>query len=551
MLERRLAFLIPLAASLPAAWVLVLHYHSIYNDALSRLANGYYVLYSRDPHLAAVGFVWNPLPSFVDIPFLIVKGWWAPLSRDAFAANLASCLFYALGCWQLYRYFEDMSLSRVLRWGLWLCFAANPLVFYYGINGMSESLFIFTLIVTARYLGRWLEWGNTRSLVISAIALGVAYLDRNEALAPAFVAGVTIGAVSFLRARGDRSLRRRIAFTDVYLYLSPFALSFGVWAVTSWLIVGHPFEQFSSQYGNAAQIKASSQRLFQQTLEGRFLYAVHGAETVAPFLAILVLLALLRVYWLRDLRALAPIAVMVSVLGFEIVAYSNRQIFPWYRYYIYACPAAVMIAACLAARSRADLSRPLVIRHTKTPALSVQHIRRTQSLVAGIALAMAAAGGASTAVTLGHLSGLSEQDRYQLAYILWPSTSEAKNSQLFKGYLGIRGLAHNLDSMHLPNGSVMVDNFTTCIPELILDSSHPKQFVIPNDEDYQEKFGVPYQFGIRYLLVPDPVTNPVDALNQHLPGLFASGQGLATLVREIRVASCPTFRLYRALPNST
>ena len=32
-------------------------------DALSRVANGYYTLFSRDPHLAAVGFVWNPLPS--------------------------------------------------------------------------------------------------------------------------------------------------------------------------------------------------------------------------------------------------------------------------------------------------------------------------------------------------------------------------------------------------------------------------------------------------------------------------------------------------------
>ena len=37
-------------------------------DAWSRITNAYYVLYSRDPHLAAIGFIWNPLPSLMAIP---------------------------------------------------------------------------------------------------------------------------------------------------------------------------------------------------------------------------------------------------------------------------------------------------------------------------------------------------------------------------------------------------------------------------------------------------------------------------------------------------
>ena len=42
----------------------------VFPDAMSRVANGYYVLFSRDPHLAAIGFVWNPLPSLAAIPLL-------------------------------------------------------------------------------------------------------------------------------------------------------------------------------------------------------------------------------------------------------------------------------------------------------------------------------------------------------------------------------------------------------------------------------------------------------------------------------------------------
>ena len=548
LLERRLAFLVPLAASLPAAWVLVFRYHSIYNDALSRLANGYYVLYSRDPHLAAIGFVWNPLPSLVDIPLLLFKGVWAPLSRDAFAANLISCLFYALGCWQLYRYFEDLRLGRAFRWALWLAFAANPLIFYYGVNGMSESLFIFTLIVTTRYLSRWLEDGSTRSLIVSGVALGIAYIDRNEAIAPAAAAGLAVAVVSYLRTRGQQFERRRAVLTDLYLFLSPFAVSFAFWAITSWVIVGHPFEQFSSQYGNAAQIKAAGPKAFQPTMTGRFAYAAHAVETVAPLLIVILLIALIRMLAVRDWRPLAPIAVPLAVLAFEVVAYTNKQIFPWYRYYIYACPAAVMIAGCVAARSVIDLTDPGTLRlpgKLRVP----RRLRKPGRVMIGTLCAlMATTGGVTTALTLGRESGLSEQDRYQLAYVLWPSIAEARGAQLYPGYIGIRRLAEQLDSMHLPDGGLLVDNFTTCIPELILDSHHPTQFVIPNDEDYQQKFGVPYQFGVRYFLVPDPLSNPVDALNEHLPSLYANGQGLATLVGEIHVASCPTFRLYKALP---
>src|ERR1041385_9278526 len=42
---------------------LALVLHAYHGDAYSRVANAYYVLYSRDPHLAAIGFVWMPLPS--------------------------------------------------------------------------------------------------------------------------------------------------------------------------------------------------------------------------------------------------------------------------------------------------------------------------------------------------------------------------------------------------------------------------------------------------------------------------------------------------------
>src|SRR5450631_3240482 len=58
--EGGMVMLLTLAVYLVLGVLLDFHYQTFALDAVSRLANGFYLLYSRDPHLAAVGFVWNP-----------------------------------------------------------------------------------------------------------------------------------------------------------------------------------------------------------------------------------------------------------------------------------------------------------------------------------------------------------------------------------------------------------------------------------------------------------------------------------------------------------
>lgn len=542
-IERRLAFLIPLVVAIPTARVLVLVHHSIYNDAQSRLANAYYVFYSRDPHLASIGFVWNPLPSVVDMPLLLLKGIWPSLANQAFAANLMSCLFFALACYQLYRFLEDLGLGRATRWGLWLSFAANPLVFYYAVNGMSEMLFMFTLIITSRYLAQWLRTGGTKPLVYSGLWLGIAYLARNEAVASAIFAGPTVLIVRYLQCRKlVRKTAIQMAATDFLLFIVPVVTAFAMWALISWIIVGHPFEQFSSVYGNASQIKLAGGSAAQAVKGTRLSYAINGSQSVAPFLVPLCAVAALIGWWRRDWRFLAPVTLIASVLGFEVVAYTLNQIFPWYRYYIYASPAIVMTAACLAAKP----DRPIRIRSDR----GATTIRpRAFSAVAGLVAVAACAPGILTTVhTLSH-AGIASQDRYELAYFLWPHGAEAKGDTIPQSEAAVAKLAKQLDGLHLRHGAIMVDNFTTCIVPLILDSTDPREFIIPNDQDYQAKLGVPYQDGVRYFLVPNPATNPLDALDRQFPGLYNTGQGLAKLDQQINLPGCPAFRLYKLIPQ--
>ncbi len=157
--ERLLAFFLPFAGYLSVAVLLDLVYHSVIGDATSREANAYYVFFSNDPHLAAIGFVWNPLTSLTEMPLILLKGIWPALTAEAFASGIMSSVFMAGTCYQLFRFMEELGVRRTVRWLLVAAFAVNPMIVFSGGNGMSEALFLFTLVATTRYLARWLARG--------------------------------------------------------------------------------------------------------------------------------------------------------------------------------------------------------------------------------------------------------------------------------------------------------------------------------------------------------------------------------------------------------
>ncbi len=352
--ERLLAFLLPLAGYLWVGVQLSLVYHSFIGDAISREANAYYVFFSNDPHLAAIGFVWNPLTSISEMPLILLKGLWPALTADGFAASIMSAVFMAGCCYQLIRFMEDIGVGRVARWLLLACFALNPMIIYSGGNGMSEALFIFTLLAATRRLARWLVSGGTRDLVASGVWLALAYAARNEAAMAALLATIVVLVVTYSRSAGTSHQRRMSALTDGVVFAAPFALSFVGWAATSWVIVGHPFEQFSSVYGTSSQLK-----LIAKAQHGRAaLYTVRGAVAAivafAPLLPVVAAVAVARAVREREARILAVLAIVGGVLLFEIAAFALGAINVAERYFIYAIPLVVLLAAMVARPAAED-----------------------------------------------------------------------------------------------------------------------------------------------------------------------------------------------------
>ncbi len=542
--EGALVYLFALAVYLTVAVLLDLKYHSFSDgDATSRMANAFYILYSRDPHLAAVGFVWTPLQSIADMVFLLGNHLWPALSHDDMAGSLVSALAMAGAVYQIRSTLRDWGVTRVPCLVLTALFALNPMILLYGGNGMSEGLFLFTLTASTRYLSRWIRGGDLRSLAYSGVWLGFGYLTRNEAALAAVAAAFVVAVVSFARADGERSARFRTALSDAAILAAPPFVAAAGWAITSYVIVGQYFAQFQSIYGNSSQ----ERYLSHFSLHGRVVYELQALGSLAPLLVVVLIASVIVALKRRDPRILAPLAVLGGALGFDVLAYLNNNIENFFRYYIVSIPLEVLLAGLLMSAVQA------VPRGEKPPAIrsprSAVRVLTTLVAVSISLLIMLPATVTTGAAMFNPKIGSEQLD--SLGYIFHSHLTA--NDQIWKSrYPHILAIGNYIAGLHLPEGDIVVDNFDVCLPQLLTTISTPKVFVIPNDRDFQRVLSDPITFNAHYILETDPTQFPTTSINIQYPKLWSSGSEFTKMVHQFPArASCPAYRLFRVLGHST
>ena len=141
-------------------YLLTMRYSVFDPDATSRVANAGYVLESRDPHLSAIGFVWNPLPSLVEIPILQLIGWWPELRTHGMAGVVQSALFMSAAAMMVRRIALDRGVGAGWRRLAVAAFAMQPMIVAYGASGMSEAAETFAVLWCVRHLMRWMKAGT-------------------------------------------------------------------------------------------------------------------------------------------------------------------------------------------------------------------------------------------------------------------------------------------------------------------------------------------------------------------------------------------------------
>jgi hypothetical protein len=527
--ETGIAFGLALAVYVTAGWMLAVRHHAIVGDAMARVANAFYVTSSRDPHLAAVGFVWNPLPSFAEMPVLLLHPLFPALRTQAFAGNLVSAAFMAGAVALVLVMLREFGLGRAARAVLTTLFAAHPLILLYAANGDSEASLLFFLSLTCFGLLRWWDRRDLRSLVLLGAALGFGYLSRQEFLLAGVLVIVTIATVTALGTRGARRHRAWSAATEGTLAALPFAFAVAAWALCAWVLVGTPTSYFDV---NRAQVQGA-QLGINATVGGngvtdRLAYVGEQLVRIEPLAIVVVGLAVLVALRRRDPRIVPPLVTFGAVLATQVGLFGAGSTFGWLRFSITAVPLTVLAAGLLVAAVPPGRRR-------------LGAITTTILLTIGLAVALPASAGAMADPRLGReeagLVGL-------LPGYGWAAGHGGAYSS--DDYRGFDHAARFFDRLHLRDGAVLVDAQYSF--PLVLKSGNPHQFVIPSDRDFERTLADPATYRAQYLVVSDGSADIVAASYPALRSVHRTAT--ARLVRTFR-AGPSRLRLYRVTGSVT
>lgn len=482
---------------------LVLVEHSVMEDALSRVSNASYVLYSREPKLANVGFVWTPLPSLLVLPFLPLKGLWPALVEQGLLANALSAIAMAACVRVLHSLLGALGVGRRLRLGMAIAFGLQPMIIWFGANGMTEALLLLFVLLTARALVTWRADGDPRHLMAAGAWLALGYLSRYETLAAGAAATVLVVGLTWGRTGGSRRERGAAAVNDAVLVAGPLAAAFLLWAVASWVIVGHPFDQFASEYGNSALVGSGT-----AGAGGTGLLVVQWL-VLAPLLGVAALGAAYRAYRRRDPSLLAPVGLLVAVLLFEAAVYSAGSLFGFLRYQIAVIPLFFVLAGYLLAEAPSSPvvavgRRPWAVRSRRGSTASRGGRTGSRSAWTAVAgtVAVLVPGVVSSGYAFMERPDLASQEwgHVRPAVLALTTGGDPDDGTSSNGAFEIdRSVAAYLDAERLPAGSVAVDSGSGFA--VLAATENPEQFVITSDRDFQGAVIDPVGHGVRYLLL--------------------------------------------------
>jgi hypothetical protein len=513
---------------LAVAFYFVFGAHIIMGDALSRVGSAERVFFSRDPHLAAIGFVWVPLPILAVLPLVPLKALWPELVTQGFASNIVSAAFMAGAVYLVRRILVEMGISRLVRWVLIGAFALHPLIVFSAGNGMSEAPFIFFVLLSAYYFRQWLLTGELSAQVVTGVALALAFLARYEGAIAGLSVVVVAGLVTLIRSKGSRTQRVMVALSDALIVGAPVALAVGLWTATSWLITGEALPNATSAYGTISQLRALGIPQGGLSIDGMLLVA-RAVTTLEPPWAIAIAVGLAIAVKRRDMAGLAILSVLGPTLAFMVWSYGTGALTHELRYLVTVVPLCILsLAVALRPRRLAQptvASSGFVMTLRTGPGASALHFSVVLLILASIAGMFGALPSSYAALRGG-------SDYRQQAY----------------GWAAERAIAARLDALELPRGSILIDSFLGF--PIIQGSARPDQFVATSDRDFKQAVSDPSGLGVRYLMVPEGrSTGTLDALNRTYPGIYETGGGIGQLVEEFPIPDKLNWRLFRVVSN--
>lgn len=467
----------------------------VIGDTLARTANAHFVLFGRDPHLGAIGFVWNPLPSLLSLPLVALKDLWPPLVERGVAASVVSAAFGGISVVFMLRILRRLLVKDWTRRIIVIAFATNPAIFYYSANGMTEMPLIASLLAATDGLIAYLKDRRAVDLVKSGAWLVVGFGMRYETVpwAMLVVLGLSIGLARVKQRDLPEQRHREWVSGFSIVLLAPLAYAVSTWLFLNWAIMGDAFYFLTSTYGNASQTATSA---YQQNsafdASGDVLGTLRfGAQQIWLWPPIVLAITGGLFQGLRDSRernawSLMLVSALISIPLFQLLLVFQGASVGWVRFFLPMIPFGF-------------LSIAYSVRMIRS-----RNLRRVTWI---LAIAALLSGHFFTYQALQPSSPLAQED-----------PSRYRNDALIAAYLDER------------DGVVLTDTFLGY--PIVLQSSDPDSFLITSDREFQDVVENPAS-EVDAILVPEPTgLGQYDAINSTYPTLWANGAEWARFVTE-------------------
>jgi hypothetical protein len=345
-IEDCVLFVLVLLPGLALAHVLAFDLRIHEGDALSRTYQAASVLYSNPPRLANIGFIWTPLPTLVQIPLVAIR----LLALNGFSGQIASVLFAAGSLVVLNRLMCPFLPQRAWRYPVLAIYQFNPLILIYSVNGMSESMLIFWVLLGVYGLMDVAQSSTnsslTRSVAVMGGAAAMAFLTRYEGASFGIILGLALILVT------TRHLTRDVVRLEGILltYVVPWAYAVFLWLFFNWMIMGNPFYFMVGRGSNrdqSAVLLSGNQQIasLQHNLPNASLYVGNLLLFMYPAFFVVMVLLLVLAWRTHDRRALALLAITASFPVFQVGMHYYGLSFGWLRFHIYVVPLTILCAS--------------------------------------------------------------------------------------------------------------------------------------------------------------------------------------------------------------
>jgi Dolichyl-phosphate-mannose-protein mannosyltransferase len=489
-----------------ALWMRYTMHYTI-GDSLARTAGAEYVLFSRDPHLAALGSVWLPLPAFIQIPFVLLL---KPFGQIELAGPISTALCTVATTLIIVRLCRVLDLGRTATFAIALAWAANPVTAFYAANGMSEaSSFVFVALMMLGYLG-WIRLNRTSYLVILGMGLAGAVLCRYEAVG-------LIPVMAVLAAWERKGLR--LSLCTMLIVALPAVCAFTFWMLSSLIIRGDAFFSFKALSAIGGRPTYSAWLPSQHDVLGTLVFAARWTIIFGPLLVVLVLMLALRARSRGTLGILAAASVFPMT---HVVLLLEGKSWGLPRYFATAALfAAVAAAWLLSAGPRARWLR----------------VGWRTAVVAVLLL-----GAITGPVAL--TSPVATTDEAEARIFGSFNVTQPQVNSSGQNFTRWRTVAADLDPV-LAHGKTVLLDTNQGFP-LVLFSRYPSGFVIPSDRDFESILADP-NGRVDYALI-FPQARALDVVGQ------AFGASLVLVrdygfVRLYRVPSGPSVSTVTETPS--